>query len=831
MFEYHTRSLFSARRFNLRTAATRSTLIVCASFAAAAQVPGAWAQESISQAVAVAPELKTYRIPAGPLEPALLMFAGQAGVNLSVNSDQLQGLNTAGLTGNFAVEEGFARLLENTNLRVVKLEEGNYTLAVKPAPAAVKKLQKVVITARTDSEVVAPSRSVTLIEKAELEKLRQGSDSLATLLGKAITGMADSTHTISEYGQTLRGRETLVLVDGVPLNTNRGSSRNLANINLADVEQIEVLRGSSSIYGSSAAGGIISIRTRKPEGETRSQTTISGVVPLSKIGTSGLGGEVQHYLSGAKEVVDYTLSLGARQVGGSYDAKGNRIAPEPSQGDMFDSTIYSTSAKLGFKINENQRLQLSASYYDLSQDTDYATDPSVAQLPPNSVPARSIKGLDLDEQNRVENTLLGMDYEHRNLAGHTLAAQMYYRDFFTRFAPFDARKVAVRGGNVDQSQQNSEVYGGRVTVKSPLGDKNTTQIVWGGDLHNEVTDMPLDIFDPKIYDASGGLVFKKIGKIIYMPEVTTNTSGAFAKLEHRFNERWSVEAGTRYDRAEASFDDFIPLSQSRLANPGAVAGGTVDYDEWTYNAGSVFALTKKHEIYASYSQGFQLPDIGLQVRNATPAFNINNSNLQALKIDTAELGWRGRWENALANFSVYESKSDLGAVQSFNNGLRLARTKEKIYGVEAGIDYFTDDDHWSLGSTISWMKGEELPQNSSQYQHMPGNRIPPLKFTAYVEYRPSENWSHRLQTTAFKGKDYRLNGVASFSRRDTEGYATVDLISQWKISDESNVNIGVENLLNQYYYPLYSQLLRSDTNTSHLPASGTVLKISFTHNW
>ena len=826
MFEY--RTLFPARRLTPRNTAIHTALVICTGLAIAniTMVPSAWAQENIS-----AQEVKTYRIDAGSLESALLAFAGQSGVNLSLNSDHLQGLNSAGLVGAFSVEEGFSHLLSETNLRVVKLEEGNYTIETKPAPPAVKALPPVIVTARTDSNVVEPSRSVTLIEKEELDTLRQGSDSLATLLGKAIAGMGDSTHTITEYGQTLRGRETLVLVDGVPLNTNRGSSRNLANINLADVEQIEVLRGSSAIYGSGAAGGIISIRTRKPEGETQARTTITGVVPLSKIGTSGLGGEVQHYISAASEAVDYTLSLGARHVGGSFDAKGNRIAPEPSQGDMFDSNIYSAATKLGFKINADQRLQLSASYYDVQQDTDYATDPSVASLPPNSVPARSIKGLDLKEQNRVQNTLFGVDYEHRNIAGNTLAAQLYYRDFFTRFAPFDARRVAVRGGNVDQSMQNSEVYGGRLTIKSPFGESKTTQLVWGGDFHNEVTDMPLDIFDPVIYDASGGLVFKKTGKLIYMPEVTTDASGAFAQLEHRVNKRWSIEAGTRYDRAKASFDDFIPLSQSKLANPGTVAGGSVDYDAWTYNAGTVFSLTKAHEIYASFSQGFQLPDIGLQVRNATPAFNINSSNLQAVKTDTTELGWRGRWDNSLATLSVFESRSDLGGVQSFNNGLRLIRTKERIFGVEGGIDYFTDDERWSIGSTITWMKGEELPQNSSQYQDMPGNRIPPLKFTAYVEYRPSENWSHKLQTTAFQGKDYRLNGVASFSRRDTNGYATVDLISRWKIDGESSVAMGVENLLNHYYYPLYSQLLRSDSNTSHLPASGTVLKLSFTHNW
>lgn len=833
MFEFRKYPFSSSSLHTLKRATTKTTMLVCASMAIGniGFAPIAFAQVSTASQ-----ELKSYRVVAGPLEPALLMFAGQAGINLSVDSDRLRGLNTAGLTGTFSINEGFSRLLENTNLRVIKLEEGNYTIETslsssQTASSALKAFAPVVITARTESEVVEPSRSVTLIEKEELDVLRQGSDSLATLLGKAIPGMADSSHTITESGRTLRGRETLVLVDGIPLNTNRGSSRNLANINLADVEQIEVLRGSSAIYGSGAAGGIISIRTRKPDGKTQAQTTITGALPLSMLASSGLGGEIQHYISSANEKIDYTLSLGARHVGGSFDAKGNRIAPEPSQGDIFDSNIYNVSTKLGFKISADQRLQISASYYDVKQDTDYATDPSVAKLPPNSVPARSIKGLDLEEQNRVENTLLGLDYEHRNLAGNTLAAQLYYRDFFTRFAPFDARKVPVRGANVDQSMQNSEVYGGRLTIKSPIGDSKKTQLVWGGDFHNEVTDMPLDVFDPALYDSSGGLVFKKIGKIIYMPEVTTDTSGAFAQLEHRVSERWSVEIGTRYDNAKASFDDFIPLSQSKLTNPGAVTGGTVDYDAWTYNAGTVVSLTKAHEVYASYSEGIQLPDIGLQVRNATPAFNLDSSNLQAVKIDTAEFGWRGRWDNSLANLSVFESRSDLGAVQSFNNGLRLARTKERIYGVEGGIDYFTDDERWSTGSTITWMKGEELPQNYSQYQDMPGNRIPPLKFTAYVEYNPSENWSHKLQATAFKGKDYRLNGVASFSRRDTSGYATVDLMSRWKMDTDSSISFGVENLFNRYYYPLYSQLLRSDSNTSHLPASGTTLKISFAHNW
>src|SRR3546814_14386139 len=98
-----------------------------------------------------------------------------------------------------------------------------------------------------------------------------------------------------------------------------------------------------------------------------------------------------------------------------------------------------------------------------------------------------------------------------------------------------------------------------------------------------------------------------------MPPITTRSLGGFAQLEHRFNEQWAVQVGGRYDRASARFDDFVPLSQSHVADPRSVAGGTITYGAWTYTAGVVFNPVDEHEFYASYSQGFELPDLGLQV--------------------------------------------------------------------------------------------------------------------------------------------------------------------------------------------------------------------------
>lgn len=682
---------------------------------------------------------------------------------------------------------------------------------------------------RLHSELVSPPRQTTVIEREELEQLRQGSGNLATALSKAVPGMADSSRTITDFGQTLRGRNMLVLVDGIPLTTNRNSSRDLANLELLDIERIEVQRGSSAIYGSGASGGIVSVTTVAAGGENRARSSVTFESPLSRLGDDGLGGTLRQSFSGSQGRVDYGLAFAAQHIGASYDADGHRIAPEPSQGDLFDSNAYSLGGKLGVHLDEVQYLQLSASRYDAQQDTDYVSDPAVKAKPAGSVPARALKGLDLAEQTRLTNNLLSLDYRHEDVLGGELAAQVYYRDYFTRFSPFDARAVTTRGNNVDQVSQESKVQGARLTLTTPLVEQRT-QLLWGVDYNQERSKMPLDVFDPDVYDESGGLVYEKIGELIYMPWVTTRSAGAFLQLQHRFDEHWSAEGGVRYERASAEFDDFQPLSQSRLANPVTVRGGEVDYSADLYNIGLVYAPNAVHEFYLSFSQGFELPDIGLQVRNARANFDIESSDLEPVKVDNYEIGWRGQFDQTSASLALFQSRSRLGAVQSFNNGLILSRTRERIEGVEGQVDFTTLDERWGAGGSLTWMQGRERPKGGDD-QDMTGYRIPPLKLTAYVSHAPVEKWTNRLQATWFDRRDYRLDGRESFGRREVDSYLVVDLISRYELDEQNSVALGIQNLFNRQYYPTYSQLLRSNDNTSHLPAAGTVLSVRYDHRW
>jgi len=121
--------------------------------------------------------------------------------------------------------------------------------------------------------------SVSVITREEIERSNQSS--VAELIRE--TAGLDIVRTGAPGGVTsafIRGAEsdhTLVLIDGVRVNSNATGGFDLSNLNSANVESIEIIRGPQSVlYGSEAIGGVISITTSSGSGEG-----VSGKVSLS----------------------------------------------------------------------------------------------------------------------------------------------------------------------------------------------------------------------------------------------------------------------------------------------------------------------------------------------------------------------------------------------------------------------------------------------------------------------------------------------------------------------------------------------------------------------
>lgn len=137
------------------------------------------------------------------------------------------------------------------------------------ATALPESLGPVQVTAnRIEQPVDEALASVTVIERADIERSQSPdlSDLLARQAGVDIvrTGGPGSVNTLFLRGSN--SKHTLVLIDGLRVNSAVQGLYDFAHLPLAQIERIEIVRGPrASLWGSDAVGGVIQIFTRDPE--------------------------------------------------------------------------------------------------------------------------------------------------------------------------------------------------------------------------------------------------------------------------------------------------------------------------------------------------------------------------------------------------------------------------------------------------------------------------------------------------------------------------------------------------------------------------------------
>jgi vitamin B12 transporter len=217
-------------------------------------------------------------------------------------------------------------------------------------------LKEVVITAsRTEQRVQDALPSTTLITRADIERAQ--TPDLPTLL-RQVTGVEIAQNggqgTVSSA--FLRGgasRHTLVLIDGVPVNTMNFGTASLEHLPLANVERIEIVRGNvSALYGSAALGGVIHIFTKEVTGAPNVGITVQtgsrGLRQLDATGTvklaSGtrLSATVQELSNGGLNAIDQTKIAGTNPDVDGYKRRALSLGISQDVG----------AATVGFRVRE-----------------------------------------------------------------------------------------------------------------------------------------------------------------------------------------------------------------------------------------------------------------------------------------------------------------------------------------------------------------------------------------------------------------------------------------------------------------------------------------------
>ncbi len=668
-------------------------------------------------------------------------------------------------------------------------------------------LKEVVVSAtRTQEELGSVASSVSVLSPQDLQSQNAVTGDLGDMLAQTVPGLAPSNGSLSNFGQTMRGRSPFVMIDGVPQNTPlRDGARSLRTSSPETIERIEVVRGASALYGYGATGGAINIITKEPASELESTTEV-GVHGSAADVSESFTGRLHQSMSGRYGGVGFVASGSYESWGQFYDGRENLLPQDPrGQGGLAGADEWSLFGKVDVPVASSQRLLASVNYYSFRQDLEYGREPGKYGETPTSATASA--GTLPPEEPGTENVVGQVRYEHTDLLESQVSAQAYVQDFETYFG---YSSFIPEGG---QSFVESTKLGLRLDVTTPLGGAEGSQLLWGVDALRDQTAQPI----------TDGRTFA--------PEMTQTSAAPFAQLRVPLADRLTLRGGARYEALSVDVVDYTTLRPQFDTNGDGtpdqrndVEGGTLTYDNFAFNAGGVFTVAEPVDLFASFQQGFAVSEIG-RVLRGTSAESVEVLNPEAKTVNSYEIGARLGTQRLTATATGYYTTSELGS--SYGSDFEIVRSPEHVYGVELTTDLQVTDP-LAVGGTFSWVKGKRDADDNGSYETpLPGNRIPPEKITGYAEVTPTEVWAARLQVLYSGSRDV-FPGSNSYAQGSVSPYTVFDLSSRVEVGPGA-LTIGIENLFDNYYFPVRSQYPALDG--SYTPGRGRNVRLSYSVTW
>ena len=192
-------------------------------------------------------------------------------------------------------------------------------------------LQETVVTATRSPQLLSAAMPhTTVITRADIER-SQATDLVSLLQREAGLQRTQNGGIGTVSSVFLRGApslQTLVLIDGVPLNKQDASGAiSLEHLMLENIERVEVVRGNvSAVYGSGAIGGVIQVFTRAGAEQPSAQVALElGPRASRKLSAqvSTRAGETRLSAGVSRQTTDgFSAVNPAQQAGANPDADG-----------------------------------------------------------------------------------------------------------------------------------------------------------------------------------------------------------------------------------------------------------------------------------------------------------------------------------------------------------------------------------------------------------------------------------------------------------------------------------------------------------------------------
>jgi len=670
----------------------------------------------------------------------------------------------------------------------------------------VYELEEVIISASRFAEDPATvGRNVTVITSEEIKNSIHSSvgDLLAGQQSVHVVGNGQSPGSIqSGFIRNSNSDNIVVMIDGVRISdpSSVDNSLNLTELSLANVQRIEIVRGShSTLYGASAIGGVINIITedKAQRGFTGNIQTKQGILDGDTYSTSNSASASYTWQSGiyANGAVTWQDTRG---IDATIDTAGNSNTFNTADRDGFEKI--DLSGKIGW---ENNRWDTFLAY----RRADHTTELDDGSFDDDD-------NAFIDFQRDLFNYKTAYQLNDQMELKYTGAYSDLQRDFENDSSVVD--EAGNFDGSFSKTHSDATLMENELTAQFQTGNLSGT--IGLGNSRQTMSTETFTFLRPSGFESRTDLDSLDLKERINYAFVHTRLGGGL-------------------------------ISESLNKFSLGLGGRVLDHDEFgtnaTFEINPEFQITSGALVYGAVTTGFNAPSL-FQLNSPARGFgaftNRGNKELNPETSTSYELGWKQQVGNRI-NFNVSLFKTRVEDVIEFVflwNGdtpvdqltfadflgdTYLNASEQNIKGIETTLEAQLTN-KISLSSQISVTDSEltfspdEINNNQTGGNHVQIfesgtfvtadkeidglTRRPGFSGNFQLNYHPLNNLSLTL-TSRFVGErdditfSSSLGPFGALGFNEVDSYNLTDLTARYRFNERLNVVLKGENLFDKDY--------------------------------